>query len=75
MSRFVGTKSNSQNGANSFVWVIDTSVSNRTVTAYFRIYAKGDYVPYYQWSHTVKCVVGSNTVLNTTGNYPNSAAA
>ena len=75
MSRFVGTKSNSQNGANSFVWVIDTSVSNRTVTAYFRIYAKGDYVPYYQWSHTVKCVVGSNTVLNTTGNYPNSADA
>lgn len=72
MSRFVGTKSNSQNGVNSFVWVIDTSVSNRTVTASFKIFAKGAYTPYYQWSHTVKCVVGSKTLINGTGNYPNA---
>lgn len=72
MSRFVGTKSNSQNGANSFVWVIDTTVSGRTVTASFKIFAKGAYTPYYQWSHTVKCVVGSKTLINGTGNYPNA---
>ena len=48
MSRFVGTKSNSQNGSNSFVWVIDTTVSDRTVTASFKIFAKGAYTPYYQ---------------------------
>lgn len=72
MSRFYGSVSKSQNGKNQFVWVIDTSISDRTVTAYFKIFAKGNYVPYYSWSHAVKCVVGGNTVLNTTGNYPNS---
>lgn len=72
MSRFYGSVSKSQNGQNQFVWVIDTSISDRTVTAYFKIFAKGNYVPYYSWSHAVRCVVGGNTVLNTTGNYPNS---
>lgn len=62
MSRFYGSVSKSQNGKNQFVWVIDTSISDRTVTAYFKIFAKGNYVPYYSWSHTVKCVVGGNTV-------------
>lgn len=72
MSRFYGSVSKSQNGQNQFVWVIDTSISDRTVTAYFKIFAKGAYTPYYSWNHTVKCVVGGNTVLNTTGRYPNS---
>lgn len=72
MSRFYGSVSKSQNGRNQFVWVIDTSISDRTVTAYFKIFAKGDYAPYYSWPHAVKCVVGGNTVLDTTDRYPNS---
>ena len=72
MSRFYGSVSKSQNGQNQFVWVIDTSISDRTVTAYFKIFAKGAYTPYYSWNHTVRCVVGGNTVLDTTGRYPNS---
>lgn len=70
MSRFVGTISNSQSGNNKFAWVIDTSISDRTVTASFKIFAQGAWTPYYQWQHTVKCVVGGTTVLNTQGQYP-----
>ena len=48
MSRFVGSVVKSQNGSNQFCWCIETSVNDRTVTASFRIYAKGAYSPYYQ---------------------------
>mgnify|MGYP003291926196 CR=1 FL=1 len=70
MSRFVGSSTTSQNGSNSFVWVIDTEVSDRTVTARFRIFAKGAYSPYYQWQHTVYCAVGGNVLVNGRGQYP-----
>lgn len=70
MSRFFGSECTGQNGANHFVWVIDTSVSNRTVSASFKIFAEQSWIPYYQWSHTVKCYIGNTKVLDNTGLYP-----
>jgi hypothetical protein len=47
MSRFVSsTVSSQKSGNNTFIFAIETSVSDRTVSATFKVYAKGSFAPY-----------------------------
>ena len=71
MSRFVSSATSSNNGNNLFIWVVDTSVSGKTVTATFKVYSRGNYEPYYDYRVTVTARVGDQYLLNNAnGFYP-----
>lgn len=63
----------SQNGKNKFAFTIETETSGRSVTCYLRVRGKGNYVPYYGWTHTVQLIVAGSTVVNKTGKYPGAS--
>lgn len=70
MARFTNSRTAAQSThpstgyRNYFIWAIETSVSGRTVTATYKIYAQGNFEPYYDWPTTVTAKVGTTTVWN-----------
>lgn len=62
MARYTNTAVKAQGSSNYFIWAIETSRSGRTITATFKIYAQGNYEPYYDWPTTVSASVGTTTV-------------
>lgn len=69
---------NSQNGSNSFCFAVEgnvdsVAIGSKVVSGAIKVYAKGNYVPYYSWSHTVKLTINGTSVVNKSGNYPGAS--